>query len=257
VTVNLPGPVAAPAGGAAQAARPTPSHNAGASSSAKTVVASSSLLAIPAVPSVSSTTELTPSLFPTPLEATTAATAPSAVNPFSPSSPPATARSFGQSLLVSQDQILRSPRQDPEDDVDDIDTTGSAVDDKEQEQAQRFIKIVEKPEAVAPTTDPEQKPEPPSAPIPGPFLPAANLESVLDVPDYRLLTALVEAASPRPESAPKAPDSSRGFLAVLGAYTLSTGALLLALPAARASLGRWLERKNQSSMAGPEYQVHT
>jgi hypothetical protein len=219
------------------------------------------LLAIPAVPSVTSTTELTPTLFPTPLEATTAAaTAPGAVNPLSPSSPPPTDRSFGQSLLVSQDQVLRSPRPAQEDDVDDIDTTGSAVDDnelvQEQVQVQRFIKMVEKPLAVAPTSDPEQRPEPPSAPIPRPFLPAANLESVLDVPDYRLLTALVEAASSRPESAPTGPDSTRGFFAVLGAYALSTGALLWALRVAKASLVRWLERKNQSRMAGPKYQVH-
>ena len=149
VSVNLPGPVPAPAAGAAQAASETPSHNRGAESSAKNVVASGSLLAIPAVPSVVSTTELTPSLFPTPLQSTTAATVPSAVNPFTPSSPPPTARSFGQSLLLSLDQVLRSPSAGRADDVDDSDTTGPAVNDKEQEleqpQAQRFMKIVEKP----------------------------------------------------------------------------------------------------------------
>ena len=161
----------APAGGAVQAASEAPSHNLGASSSAKKVTASSSLLAIPAVPSVVSTTELTPSLFPTPLQSTTAATVPSAVNPFSPSSPPPTARSFGQSLLVSLDQVLRPPTAGRADDVDDSDTTGPAVDDKEQEleqaQAPRFIKIVEKPGAVTPTNDPEQRPEPPKGADPG------------------------------------------------------------------------------------------
>ena len=204
-------------------------------------VASGSLLAIPAVPSVVSTTELTPSLFPTPLQSTTAATVPSAVNPFSPSSPPPTARSFGQSLLLSLDQVLRSPTAGRADDVDDSDTTGPAVDDKEQEleqpQAQRFMKIVEKPGAVTPKNDPGQRPEPPRAADPGavptrrecrirtrnPGLPPAD----------RMGRGRVISTRERAERL----DSSRGFFAVLGAYTLATGALLLALPVAKATLG--------------------
>ena len=164
-------------------------------------------------PTASSITELLPSLFATPLTTTAppAASAPptaqSAVIPFGPSSAPATARSFGQSLLVSQEQVLRSAHLGQEDDLGDSEATGSAVDEKKQ--AERFIKIIEKSKATAPTKAPEQRAGTGTAQKLVPILPDENLESALDVLDYGSLTALFEAGSSRPESRPRSPTRRR------------------------------------------------
>ncbi len=209
----------------------------------------SSSLASSTGPTALSITEIVPSLFAGPLTTTAppAASAPptaqSAVIPLGPSSAPATALSFGQLLLVSQEQVLQSAHLGPEDDLGDSEASGSAVDEKKQ--AEPFIKIIEKPKATAPTKVPEQRPEPEPAPKPVPIFPDENLESVLDVLDYGLLTALFEAGPSRPESTPKEPDSSPGLLAMLQAAALSTGALLLPIPVPNLSLWRRVERKRQ------------
>ena len=100
---------------------------------------------------------------------------------------------------MSQEQVLQSAHLGQEDDLGDSEATGSAVDEKKQ--AERFIKIIEKPKATAPTKAPEQRPEPAPAPKLVPILPDESLESVLDILDYGLLTTLFEAGSSRPESA--------------------------------------------------------
>jgi hypothetical protein len=254
VAFIIPSPNPAPSSGVAKAASPPPSHNPGASSSATiggTASTSSSLASsFPTGPTFSEITEVSPSLFAAPLTTTAppAASAPptaqSAVNPFGPSSAPAPAPFAGQALLVSQKQVLWSAHLGQEDELGDSEATGSEVD--EEEQAERFIKIIEKPKATAPTKAPEQTPAP--APKLGPILPDENLESVLDVLDYGLLTALFEAGPSRPDSAPKEPDSSPGLFAMLRAAALSTGALLLAIPVAKLSLWRRLERRQRSKL---------
>jgi hypothetical protein len=137
---------------------------------------------------------------------------------------------------VSQEPVLWSSHRGQEDDLRDIEATGSAVDEKKQ--AEWFIKIIEKPKAIAPTKDPEQSPEPAPAPKLVPILPDQNLESVLDALDSGLLTTLFEAGSSRPDRAPKEPDSSSGFWAMLGAAALSTRALPLAITVPNLSLWR-------------------
>jgi hypothetical protein len=252
VAFIIPSPKPAPSGGVAKAASPPPYHNPGASSSATIggTASTSSSLASSTGPTVSEITEVSPSLFAAPLTTTAppAASAPptaqSAVNPFGPSSAPAPAPFAGQALLVSQKQVLWSAHLGQEDELGDSEATGSEVD--EEEQAKRFIKIIEKPKATAPTKAPEQTPAP--APKLGPILPDENLESVLDVLDYGLLTALFEAGPSRPDSAPKEPDSSPGLFAMLRAADLSTWALLLAIPVAKLSLWRRLERRQRSKL---------
>jgi hypothetical protein len=252
VAFIIPSPKPAASGGVAKAASPPPSHNPGASSSATIggTASTSNSLASSTGPTVSEITEVSPSLFAAPLTTTappaTSAppTAQSAVNPFGPSSAPAPAPFAGQALLVSQKQVLWSAHLGQEDELGDSEATGSEVD--EEEQAKRFIKIIEKPKATAPTKAPEQTPAP--APKLGPILPDENLESVLDVLDYGLLTALFEAGPSRPDSAPKEPDSSPGLFAMLRAADLSTWALLLAIPVAKLSLWRRLERRQRSKL---------
>jgi hypothetical protein len=252
VAITIPGPKPAPSGGVAKAASPPVPHNPSASSSATNggTGSTSSSLASSTAPTALSITELVPSLFATPLTTTAppAASAPptvqSTVIPLGPSSAPATALSFGQLPLVSQEQVLRSAHLGQEDDLGDREATGSAINEKKQ--AERFIKIIEKPKATAPTKAPEQTPAP--APKLVPILPDENLESVLDVLDYGLLTALFEAGPSRPDSAPKEPDSSPGLFAMLRAAALSTGALLLAIPVAKLSLWRRLERRQRSKL---------
>jgi len=141
---------------------------------------------------------------------------------------------------VSPEQVLQSAHVGQADDLRGSEATGSAVDEKAQ--AERFIKIIENPKATAPTKAPEQRPAPKLVPI----LPDENLESLLDVLDYGLLTALFEAGPSRPESATKEPDSSPGLFAMLRAAVLSTGALLLAIPVPKLSLWRRVEKRQQS-----------
>jgi hypothetical protein len=251
-TISVPEP--APSGGVAKAASPPPSHNPGASSSATNggTGSTSSSLASATGATVSSITELLPSLFATPLTTTAppAASAPptaqSAVIPFGPSSAPATAGSFGPSLLVSQEQVLQSAHLGQEDDLEDSEATGSAVD--EEEQAERFIRIIEKTEATVPTKAPEQRPEPARAPKLVPILPDESLESALDILDYGSLTTSFEAGSYRPERAPKEVDSSPGLWAMLGAAALSARALPLAITVPKLSLRRRVERRQQSKL---------
>ena len=194
---------------------------------------------------VSSITELVPNLFATPLtttappDASAPPTAQPVVIPFGPSSAPATARSFGQLLLVNQEQALQSAHLGQEDDLGDSEASGSAVADKKQ--AERFIKIIEKPKATAPTKAPEQRPEPAPAPKLVPIFSDERRESVLDIVDYGFLTTLFEAGSSQPESAPNEPVSWPGLWAMLGASALSTGALLLAIPVPNLSLWRRVE----------------
>jgi hypothetical protein len=244
VAFTIASPKPAPSGGAAKPANPPLSHNPGAGSSATNGATGStnSSLANPTGAIVSSITELTPNLFATPLTtaAPPAASAPptpqSAVIPFGSSIARATAGSFGRSQLVGQEQVLQPARLGQEDDLADSEAFGSTVDEKKQ--AERFIKGIEKPKATAPTKAPEQRPEPAPAPKLVPIVPDASLESVLDFRDYGLLTTLFEAGSSRPESAPKEPNSSPGFWAMLGAAGVSTGALPLAITARNLSLWR-------------------
>jgi len=252
VAFTIAGPKPAPSGGAAQAASPPLSHNPSAGSSATNGATGStnSLLANPTGATVSSITELTSNLFATPLTTTAppAASAPptpqSAVIPFGSSIARATAGSFGRSLLVGQEQVLQSAHLGQEDDLGDSEAFGSAVDETKQEE--RFIKIIEKPKATAPTKAPLQRPEP--APRPAPIVPDESLESVLDILDYGLLTTLFEAGSSRPESAPDEPDSSPRLFAMLGAAALSTGGLALAALLPNLSLWRRVERRQQSKL---------
>jgi hypothetical protein len=252
VAIIIPSPKPAPSGGVAKAASPPPSHNPGASSSATIggTASTSSSLASSTGPTFSEITEVSPSLFAAPLTTTAppAASAPpaaqSAVNPFGPSFAQATARAFGQSLLVSREQVLQSAHLRQEDDLGDSEATGSAV--VQWNQAERIIKIIEKPKATAPTKAPEQNPA--LAPKLVPIFADENLESELDVLDYGLLTAFFEAGRSRPDRAPKEPDSSPGLLAMLRAAALSTGALLLAIPVAKLSLWRRLERRQRSKL---------
>ena len=252
VAFTIPVPRPAPSGGVAKAASPPLSHNPGASSSATNggAFSTSSSLATSTAPTALSITELVPSLFATPLTTTAppAASAPptaqSAVIPLGPSSAPATAQSVGQLLLVSQEQVLRSAHLGQEGDLGNSEATGSAIDEKKQ--AERFIKIIEKPKATAPTKAPEQTPAP--APKLVPILPDENLESVLDVLDYGLLTALFEAGPSRPDSATKEPDTSPGLFAMLSAAAFPTGTLLLAIPVAKLSLWRRLKRRQRSKL---------
>ncbi len=255
VAATIPSPKPAPSGGVAKAASPPLSHNPVASSSATNGGArtTSNSLASSTGPTASSITDLSPNLFATPLATTAppAASAPptaqSAVIPFGPSSAPATARSFGQSLLVSQEQVLRTASLGREDDLGGSDATGSAVDAKNQ--AERFINVIEKLNAMVPPKAREQTPAP--APDPVATLPDENLESVIDVLDHGLHPALFEGGPSRPESAPEKPRSSPGLFAVLCAATLSAGALLLGIPVAKRSLSRRHERRQRSKL--PDY----
>jgi hypothetical protein len=250
-TISVPEP--APPGGVAKAASPPPSHNPGASSSTTNggTGSTSSSLASATGATVSSITELLPSLFATPLATTAppAASAPptaqSAVIPFGPSSAPATSGSFGPSLLVSQEQVLQSAHLGQEDDLGDSEATGSTVD--EEEQAERFIRIIEKTKATVPTKVPEQRPEPARAPELVPILPDESLESALDILDYGSPTTSFEAGSSRPERAPKEVDSSPGLWAMLGAAALSARALPQAITVPNPSLRR-VERRQQSRL---------
>jgi hypothetical protein len=243
----VPGPKPAPSGGPAKAASPPLSHNPGAGSSATNggTESTNSSLANPTGAIVLSITELTPDLFATPLTTTAqpAASAPPTpqlpVIPFGSSIARATAGSFGRSLPAGQEQVLQSAHLGPEDDLGDSEAFGSAVDEKKQ--AERFIKSIEKPNPTAPTKAPLQRPEP--APKLAPLVPDESLESELDIVDYGLLTTLFEAGSSRPKSAPKGPDSSPGFCAMLGAAALSTGALPLAITVRNLSLWRRVKRR--------------
>jgi hypothetical protein len=229
VALTIRAPKPAPSHGVANAASPPLSHNPSASSSATNSGAgsTSSSLASSTGPTFSEITDVAPSLFAAPLTTTappaTSAppTAQSAVNAFGPSSAPAPAPFSGQALPVSPEQVLRSAHLSQEDGLGDGGATGAPVDEKKQ--AEPFIKIIEKPKATAPTKAPEQTPEPEPEPELVPILPENGLERVLDVLDYALLSTLFEAGSSRPESAPKEPDSSPGFWAMLGASALSTG----------------------------------
>ncbi len=246
-TVRVPG--AAPSSDASKAGSPPLSHNSGATSSAPNGGTGSTLLASSTVPTVASITDLSPSLFATLLTTTAppAASAPptaqSAVIPPGPGSAPATAQPFGQSLLVSQEQILRSAHLGHEVDLGDSEATGSAVGEK---QAERIIKFIEEPKATAPAKAPEQTPAP--APKLVPINADENLESGLDVVDYGLRAAFFQVGRSRPDSAPEVPDSSPGLFAMLRAAALSTGALLLAIPVAKRSLWRRLERRQRSKL---------
>jgi hypothetical protein len=252
VAFIIPSPKPAPSGGVAEAASPPLSHNPGASSSATNggTASTRSSLAASTAPTALSITELVPSLFPTSLTTTAppAASAPPtaqpAVNPFGPSSAPAPAPFAGQALLVSQKRVLWSAHLGQEDELGDSEATGSEVD--EEEQAERFIKTIEKPKATAPTKAPEQTPAP--EPNLGPILPDENLESVLDVLDYGLLTALFDAGSSRPEKARKEPGTSPALWAALGAVAFSTGALGLVITVPKLSLWRRAQRRRQSNL---------
>jgi hypothetical protein len=253
VAFIIPVPRPAPAGVVAKAASPPLSHNQGASSFATNggAFSTSSSLATSTAPPALSITELVPSLFATPLTTTAppAASAPptaqSAVISFGPSSAPAPARSFGQLLLVSQEQVLRSAHLGQESDLGNSEATGSAIDEKKQ--AERFIKIIEKPKATAPTKAPEQTPAP--APKLVSILPDENLESVLVVAlDYGLFTALFEAGPSRPDCATKEPDTLPGLFAMLRAAAFPTGTLLLAIPVAKPSLWRRFKRRQRSKL---------
>jgi hypothetical protein len=253
VAIIIPAPKPAASGGVAKAASPPPSHNAGATSSATIggTASTSSSLASSTGPTFSEITEVSPSLFAAPLTTTAppAASAPpaaqSAVNPFGPSFAQATARAFGQSLLVSREQVLQSAHLGQEDDLGDSEATGSTVD--EEEQAERFIRIIEKTKATVPTKVPEQRPEPARAPELVPILPDESLESALDILDYGSPTTSFEAGSSRPERAPKEVDSSPGLWAMLGAAALSARALPQAITVPNPSLRR-VERRQQSRL---------
>ncbi len=251
---TIPSPKPAPSGGVAKAASPPLSHNPGASSSATigATASTSSSLASSTGPTFSEITEVSPSLFAAPLTTTAppAASAPptaqSAVNPFGPSSAPAPAPFAGQALLVSQKQVLWSAHLGQEDDLGDSEATGSAVD--EEKQAEPLFKIIEKPKATTPTEAPEQRPEPAPAPKLVPIMPDKGLESVLDILDHGLLATLFETGSSRPESAPKEPDSSPGFWAMLWAAALSAGALPLAITVPNRSRWRRVESRQRSKL---------
>ena len=92
----------------------------------------------------------------------------------------------------------------------------------------------------------EQTPAP--APKLEPILPVENLESVLDVLDYGLLTVLFDAGSSRPEKARKEPGTSPALWAALGAVAFSTGALNLAITVPKLSLWRRAQRGRQSNL---------
>ena len=212
----------APTGSVAKPASPPLGHNPGASSSATNGKAhsTSSVPASPAGLTIVSITDLSPNLFATPLTTTAppapnaATTALSAVIPPGPSSAPATAPVFGQSLLVSQEQVGWSAHLGQEDGPGDSDATGAAVDGKKQEGP--FVKIAEEPGATVPTKAPEQRPAPAPEPKVVPSLPEESFEPVLEMFEYGLRTALFETGLTRPESAPNEPDSSHGFCAMLG-----------------------------------------
>ena len=151
--IHRPGPQAGAERQRAKAATLPPSHNPGASSSATIsgTGSTSSPLSSLAGATGSSITALLPSLFASPLTTTVppaasaARSAQSAVVPFGPSTAPAPARSFGQSLLVSEQQVPQSGHLGQQDDLGDSKATGSAIDEKKQ--AGPFIKIIEKPKA--------------------------------------------------------------------------------------------------------------
>jgi hypothetical protein len=226
VAVTIPGQHPAPSGGVGKAASPVLSHKPGASSSATNGGASSTInsLAGSTVATVSSITQVSPNLFARALTTTVppAAGAPptaqSTVTPFGSSSAPGLARSFGQSLLVSQEQVPGSAHAGQEVDLGDSEATGSPI--AETEVSEPFVKNIEKPNAPAPTHAPEERLEPTPEPNPLPILPDKILERAVDA-DYSLLTTVFEAGSSRSESAPKKPDSSPGFWAILGSAVLS------------------------------------
>ena len=151
--------------------------------------------------------EVSPSLFASALTTTVppAAGAPpaaqSTVTPFGSSSAPGLARSFGQSLLVSQGQVPGSAHAGQEVDLLYGEATGSQID--ETEEPEPFVKNIEKPNATAPAHAPEERLEPAPEPDPLPILPDNVLERAVDV-DFSLLTTVFEAGSSRSERAQEA-----------------------------------------------------
>ncbi len=253
VTFTVPNPEPATAGGVARAASPKPSHNPVASSSTTNgATGSSSSLANSTAATVTSITELVPDLFATPLTtsvppaASAPVTAPSAISPFGPSSAPPPGLPFGQAPLGSQGPVLQSAHLGQEDDLGESEATGSAVD--ENTPAERFIKIIENPKATVPTKAPEQRPEPAPERQRVPVRPDQLIEPVRNTFDHGLLTTWFDAGSSRPEKAPKESDSSPGFWAMLGAATLSTGALPLTISPPNRSLRRRVERRQRSML---------
>ena len=177
VAVTIPGQQPAPSGGVGKAASPVLSHNPGASSSVTNGGAGSTInsLAGSTAAAVSSITQVSPSLFASALTTTVppAAGAPpaaqSTVTPFGSSSAQGLARSFGQSLLVSQGQVPGSAHAGQEVDLLDGEATGSQID--ETEEPEPFVKNIEKPNAPAPAHAPEERLEPAPEPDPLPIFP--------------------------------------------------------------------------------------
>ena len=226
VAVTIPGQGPAPSGGVAKAASPVLSHKPAASSSAANVAVSSTSnsLASSTAVAVTSITQVSPNLFATALTTTVpqAAGAPVAAQStatlLGSSSAPGLARSFGQSLLVSQGQVPGSAPAGQEVDLLDSEATGSQID--ETEEAEPFVKNIEKPNATAPNHAPEERLEPAPEPIPLPILPDKVLERVVAA-DFSLLTTVFEPGSSRSESAAKKPGSSPRFWATLASAILS------------------------------------
>jgi hypothetical protein len=226
VAVAIPAQEPAPSGGVAKALSPVLSHKAGAPSSA-TSGGASSTINLPAGSTaaiVSSITQVSPNLFARALTTTVppAAGAPptaqSTVTPFGSNAAPGLARSFGQSLQVSLEQVPGSPHAGQEVDLRDSEAAGLPID--ETEEAEPFVKNNEKPNATAPTHAPEERLEPAPEPNPLPILLDKILKRAVDA-DYSLLTTVFGAGSSRSERAPKKPDSSPGFWAILGSAILS------------------------------------
>ena len=217
VAVTIPGQQPAPSGGVGKAASPVLSHRPGASSSVTNGGAGSTInsLAGSTAAAVSSITQVSPSLFASALTTTVppAAGAPpaaqSTVTPFGSSSAPGLARSFGQSLLVSQGQVPGSAHAGQEVDLLDSEATGSQID--ETEEPEPFVKNIEKPNATAPAHAPEERLEPAPEPDPLPILPDNVLERAVDV-DFSLLTTVFEAGSSRSEAAAEEARLVTGFL---------------------------------------------
>jgi hypothetical protein len=181
---------------------------------------------------VTSITPLLPSLYATPLTSTTSPSAGAArqvqptVSPASLNSAPAPTGSFGQSLIVSDQQIALLVSLVPADDTGDSDANSSTLDEKKQ--AEPVKKTIEKPKA-APANAPEQQRNPAPAPKLVPILPDAALESMLEIVDYGLLTALLETALARTNGPASKIDSSTNLGSIVGAAALSSGALPLSI----------------------------
>jgi hypothetical protein len=219
---TIPGQEPAPSGGVVKAASPVLSHKPLASSSAR-VNSTINSLAGSTVATVSSITQVSPNLFARALTTVAPAagappTAQSTVTPFGSSSAPGLARSFGQSLLVSQEQVPGRAQAGQEDDLGDSEATGSPIDGTKE--AEPFVENIAKPNATAPTHAPEERLEPAPEPNPLPILPDMILERAVDA-DFSLLATVFEAGSSRSERAPKKSDSSPGFWAMLGSAILA------------------------------------